>query len=168
MKTILCILALSVLTASTADAYVRRTIGGGYVVRGAGAFSGRYAGGYYGRGFYGHPVARGAAVAAAAAATGYGASQAYYNGGYPADHGYGGYGAYAAGDYPGYSGGGYAYRSYITGRPTLFPRYYGGYGTGDAYGAYAADYPGYSGGGGYAYRSYITGRPTLLPRYYGW
>jgi len=52
MKTILCILALLVLTASTADAYVRRTVGGGY----------------YGRGCYGHPVARGAAVAASAAA----------------------------------------------------------------------------------------------------
>jgi hypothetical protein len=35
MKTILCILALLVLTASTADAYVRRTVGGGYVVCGA-------------------------------------------------------------------------------------------------------------------------------------
>jgi len=46
MKTILCVLAMLVLTASTADAYVRRTIGGGYVVRGAGGFSGRYAGGY--------------------------------------------------------------------------------------------------------------------------
>jgi hypothetical protein len=39
MKTILCILALLVLSASTADAYVRRTVG-------------------YGRGYYGHPVAR--------------------------------------------------------------------------------------------------------------
>ena len=34
------------------------------------------------------------------------------------------YGAYAAGGYPGYYGG-YAHRSYVTGRPTLFPRYYG-------------------------------------------
>ena len=83
MKTILCILALLVLSASTADAYVRRTVGGGYVVRGAGAYSGRYAGGYYG--------------------------------------------AYAAGGYPGYGGGVYAHRSYVTGRPTLFPRYYGGW-----------------------------------------
>ena len=110
MKTILCILALLVLTASTADAYVRRTIGGGHVVRGAGAYSGRYAGGYYGRGYYGHPVARGAAVAAGAAAvaaTGWGWNQPYY----------GGYG---------YDGGVYANRSYVTGRPTLFPRYYGG------------------------------------------
>ena len=112
MKTILCILALLVFTATTADAYVRRTVGGGYVVRGAGAYSGRYAGGYYGRGYYGHPVARGAAVAAgaaAAAATGWGWNQPYY-GGY-----YGGYG---------YDGA-YANRSYVTGRPTLFPRYYG-------------------------------------------
>ena len=67
MRTILCILALLVVTASTADAYVRRTVGGGYVVRGAAAHSGRYAGGHYGRGYYGHPVARGAAVAAGAA-----------------------------------------------------------------------------------------------------
>ena len=45
---------------------------------------------------------------------------AYAASGYP---GY--YGAYASGDYPGYYGG-YANRSYVTGRPTLFPRYYGG------------------------------------------
>jgi hypothetical protein len=153
MKTILCILALLVLTATTADAaYVRRTVGGGHVVRGAGAYSGRYAGGYYGRGYYGHPVARRAAVAAGAAAvgaaTGWGWNQPYY----------GGYG---------YDGGVYAHRSYVTGRPTLFPRYYGVYGTGGSYGAYAASgYPGY-GGGVYAHRSYVTGRPTLFPRYYG-
>jgi hypothetical protein len=37
-------------------------------------------------------------------------------------------GTYAAGGYPvGYYGG-YANRSYVTGRPTLIPRYYGGYG----------------------------------------
>jgi len=68
-------------------------------------------------------------------------------------------GAYVAGGYPvGYYGG-YANRSYVTGRPTLFPRYYGG--------SYAAGgYPvGYY--GGYANRSYVTGRPTLIPRYYG-
>ena len=122
MKAILCVLSLLVLTASSADAYVRRTVGGGHVVRGAGAYSGRYAGGYH-RGYYGHPVARGAAVAtgaavAAGAATGWGWNQPYYGGGY-------GYG------YPGY-GGAYANRSYVTGRPTLIPRYYGG-----AYGAYA-------------------------------
>ena len=40
MKTILCILAVLVLTANAADAYVRRAVGGGYVVRGAGAYSG--------------------------------------------------------------------------------------------------------------------------------
>jgi len=51
LKTVLCISALLVLTASTADAYVRRAVGGGYVARG----------GY-------HPVARGAAVAAGTAA----------------------------------------------------------------------------------------------------
>ena len=81
MKTILCILALLVLTATTADAYVRRTIGGGYVVRGAGAYSWRYAGGYYGRGHYGHPVAHGAAVAAGAA-TGWDWNQPYYGAGF--------------------------------------------------------------------------------------
>ena len=150
MKTILCILALLVLSASTADAYVRRTVGGGYAVRGAGAYHGRYAGGYYGRGYYGHPVARGAAVAAgtaAVAATGWGWNQPYYGGygtgGY-AGYGYpGNYGAYAAGGYPGYG----------------YP---------GNYGAYAAG--GYPGGyyGGYANRSYVTGRPTLFPRYYGW
>ena len=37
------------------------------------------------------------------------------------------YGAYAAGGYPGYYGGVYANRSYVTGRPTLIPRYYGGW-----------------------------------------
>jgi hypothetical protein len=66
----------------------------------------------------------GAGVAAAAIGTAAG-----YYGGYP---GY--YGAYASG-YPGYYGaygagsgyyGGWANRSYVTGRPTLFPRYYGG------------------------------------------
>ena len=116
MKRILCILALLVFTASTADAYVRRTVGGGYVVRGPGAYSGRYAGGgYYGRGYYGHPVARGAAVAAGvaagAAATGWGWNQSYDDGNY--------YGGYGYGD-------GYANRSSVTGRPTLFSRYYGG------------------------------------------
>jgi hypothetical protein len=158
MKTILCIFALLVLTASTADAYVRRAVGGGYVARG---------------GYYGHPVARGAAVAAgtaAVAATGWGLSQPYYSGGgwgwgqpyYGGGYGYGGFGTggyYGASAYPGYYGG-YANRSYVTGRPTLFPRYYGGLGT-----AYPGGYPGY---GGYAHRSYVTGRPTLFPRYYGW
>ena len=119
------------------------------------------------RGYYGHPVARGAAVAAgtaAVAATGWGWNQPYYGGGYGwGGSGTGGY--YGASAYPG-GYGGYAHSSYITGRPTLFPRYYGGLGTG--YGAYAAG--GYPGGyyGGYANRSYVTGRPTLFPRYYGW
>lgn len=49
MKAILCILAVLVLTASSADAYVRRAVGGGYLVRGAGAFGGRYVGGSYRR-----------------------------------------------------------------------------------------------------------------------
>ena len=73
VKTILCIFALLVLTASSADAYVRRAVGGGYVARG----------GY-------HPVARGAAVAAgtavavgaaAATAPGWGAPGYGYGGG---------------------------------------------------------------------------------------
>jgi len=46
MKTILCILALLVLTASTADAYVRRTVGRSYVVP-------RYYAGNYGAYRYG-------------------------------------------------------------------------------------------------------------------
>jgi hypothetical protein len=172
MKTIFGVVAVLVLTASTADAYVRRTIGGGHVVRGAGVYSGRYAGSHFGRGYYGHPVARGAAVvaagAAAGAATGWGWNQPYYGGGYYGDYGYGGV---------------YANRSYVTGRPTLIPRYYGGYGgyaagsypgyyggyaPGGYYGAYAGGggYPGYYGGGVYANRSYVTGRPTLFPRRY--
>jgi hypothetical protein len=163
MKKILCILALLVLSASTADAYVRRTIGGGYVARGAGAFSGRYAGGYYGRGFYGRPLARGAAVAAGAAAvaaTGWGYSQPYYGGDYYGDGGTGGYyDAYAAAPvYP-------ADDDY--GAYAAVPAYQAGYGPVGYYGAYAGGYPGYY-GGGFAYRSYITGRPTLFPRYYGW
>jgi hypothetical protein len=148
--------------------------GRGVAYRGVGAYGGRYAGGYYGRGYLGHPVARGAAVAAgtaAVAATGWGGGwgQPYYGGGWGTA-------------YPGY--GGYANRSYVTGRPTLFPRYYGGgYGWGTGYGAYAASQPwdydvygpggnygasAYPGYGGYANRSYVTGRPTLFPRYYGW
>ena len=101
----------------------------------------------------------GAGVAAAAIGTAAATPPwGYYGGGYP---GY--YGAYAAGN-PSYYGGYYANRSYVTGRPTLFPRYYGGYGTGGYYGAYGAGYPGYY--GGWANRSYVTGRPTLFPRYY--
>ena len=100
MKTMLCVLALFVLTSTSADAYVRRTIGGGHVVRGVDAHSGRYAGGSYGRGYYGHPVARGDAAAtgaavAAGAATGRGWNQPYYGGGY---------GAYASSGYRGFGG----------------------------------------------------------------
>jgi hypothetical protein len=81
-------------------------------------------------------VARGAAVAAgtaAVAATGWGWNQPYYSGGYGwnqpyygGGYGYGGFGTggyYGASAYPG-GYGGYAHSSYITGRPTLFPRYY--------------------------------------------
>ena len=98
----------------------------------------------------------GAGVAAAAVGTAagyYGGYPGYYGGyasGYP---GY--YGASGAG-YPGYYGG-WANRSYVTGRPTLFPRYYAG-----NYGAYAY--------GGYPYGYYPGtpwGGPTLFPRYYG-
>ena len=92
------------------------------------------------------------------------------------------------------NGRGYANRSYVTGRPTLTPRYYGGYGAGDYYCRYGVgcgygslgdyygsfaipgfpasfygEYGGYSDGyygGRYVNRSYVTGRPTL-PRYYG-
>ncbi len=122
----------------------------------------------YGAGVVGAGLAAGAIGAAAVAASspyGYYGGGPYvgtdwgYNSGYPGSY-YGGYPG-------GYYGGGYANRSYVTGRPTLFPRYYGGYGTGGNYDAYAAGYPvGYY-GGGYANRSYVTGRPTLFPRYYG-
>jgi hypothetical protein len=87
---------------------------------------------------------------------------------------------------------GYANRSYVTGRPTLIPRYYGGYAAGNYYCSYGVgcgygaenyygsynipgfpasfygEYGGYSDGyyGRYVNRSYVTGRPTL-PRYYG-
>ena len=98
----------------------------------------------------------GAGVAAAAISTAAG-----YYGGYPGYYGAyasgypGYYGAYGAG-YPGYYGG-WANRSYVTGRPTLFPRYYAG-----NYGAYAY--------GGYPYGYYPGtpwGGPTLFSRYYG-
>ena len=74
-------------------------------------------------------MAAGAVGAAAVAATspyGYYGGGPYvgtgwgYSGGYPGNY-YGSYG-YPAGYY-----GGYANRSYVTGRPTLFPRYYGGW-----------------------------------------
>ena len=95
------------------------------------------------------------------------ARRAYYGTGAYYGAGYGGYyGAYAPYVYPALADrsygahGSYANRSYVTGRPTVFPRYYG---------SYAAAYPA-SSYGGYANYSYVTGRPTLLPRYYnaGW
>jgi hypothetical protein len=78
LKTVLCISALLVLTASTADAYVRRAVGGGYVARG----------GY-------HPVARGVARGAAVAA---GTAAVAATGGYGWGGGWGGgWGAPAVG-----------------------------------------------------------------------
>ena len=137
LKTILCISALLVLTASTADAYVRRAVGGGYVARG----------GY-------HPVARAAAVAATGGygwgggwGTGYAGgpvAQPYQASVYGQGWSYGGgWGAPGVGYYGGgwgYPGGGYANTSYVTGRPTVLPRYYGGgYGWGGGWGTgYAA------------------------------
>jgi hypothetical protein len=85
----------------------------------------------------------------------------------------------------------YVNRSTIAGRPTLIPRYYGGYSAGNYYCSYGvgcgygADnyyasynvpgfpasfygvYGGYSDGyyGRYVNRSYVTGRPTPIPRY---
>jgi hypothetical protein len=73
----------------------------------------------YGAGVVGAGVAAAAIGTAAATASPWG----YYGGGYPGGY----YGTYASG-YPGYYGGVYANRSYVTGRPTLFPRYYGGWG----------------------------------------
>jgi hypothetical protein len=110
--------------------------------------------------------AYGAGVVGAGLAAGYG----YYGGSPYAGAGWADYGGYGTsgyyGTYGGYPGGyygGWVNRSYVTGRPTLFPRYYGGYGTG-YYASYAAGgYP----GGVWANRSYVTGRPTLFPRYYG-
>ena len=79
-------------------------------------YGGYGTGGYYGA--YAYPDAYGDAYAAYTddyAAYPDDSGDAYAA--YPGDYG----GVYA---YPGdYSG--YAYRSYITGRPTLFPRYYG-------------------------------------------
>jgi hypothetical protein len=110
----------------------------------------------------------GAGVVGAGLAAGYG----YYGGSPYVGTGRGNYGGYGTSGYRGTYGaypagyyGGYAHRSYVTGRPTLFPRYYGGYGTSGYRGSYAAYPAGYY--GGYANRSYVTGRPTLFPRYYG-
>ncbi|WP_439923856.1 hypothetical protein [Nitrobacter sp. JJSN] len=108
----------------------------------------------YGAGAVGAGLAGGAIGAAAiAAASPYG----YYGGGPYVGTGWGNYDGYGTSGYYG----GYANRSYVTGRPTLFPRYYGGYGTRGYYGSYAADgYP----GGYYANRSYVTEGPTWFPR----
>jgi hypothetical protein len=81
---------------------------------------------YYGGGYYGaYAYSDDYGEAYAAYPDDYGEAYAAYPddyGGayaaYPGDYG----GAYAA--YPG-DYGVYAHRSYITGRPTLFPRYYG-------------------------------------------
>jgi len=124
------------------------------------SYAARYgAGGYYGPygGYLGYPSAYYGAYAA------YPGAYPVYPGGY-----YGAYGRYPYGAYYG----GYANRSYVTGRRTLIPRYYG---------AYAAAYPGgyygvypaladrsYGAYGSYANRSYVTGRRTLIPRYYGY
>ena len=70
----------------------------------------------YGAGVVGAGLAAGALGAAAVAAT---SPYGYYGGGPYVGTGY--YGGYPGGYY-----GGYANRSYVTGRPTLFPRYYGG------------------------------------------
>jgi hypothetical protein len=111
----------------------------------------------YRRSVYGY----GAGVVGTGLAAGAIGTAAYYGGGPYVGTGWGYYGGYYGSyGYPGgYYGGGYANRSYVTGRPTLFPRYYGG--------TYAAE--GYPAGyyGVYANRSYVTGRPTLIPRYYG-
>jgi hypothetical protein len=87
----------------------------------------------------------------------------------------------------------YVNRSYVTGRPALIPRYYGGYATGNYYCSYGVgcgygaenyyasynmpglppsfwgEYGGYSDGfyGRYVNPRYITGRPTVEPHYYG-
>jgi hypothetical protein len=113
----------------------------------------------YGAGVVGAGLAAGA-IGAAAVTSPYG----YYGGGPYVGNGWGyhgGYPGYSYGSY-GYPGGyygGFANRSYVTGRPALVPRYYG-----SSYAA--AGYPvGYY--GDYANRSYVTGRPTLFPRYYG-
>jgi hypothetical protein len=93
--------------------------------------------------------AYGAGVAGAGLAAGYG----YYRGSPYAGTGWGNYGGYGTsgdygtyGGYPGaytydaYSSGVWANRSYVTGRPTLIPRYYGGYGYGQSYGNYGQYY----------------------------
>ena len=100
---------------------------------GAGVARRQYRRSAYRAGAVGAGVAGAAAVgtAAAVAAT---SPNWGWGGGWGGNWGWGGSpyytngGTYAAGGYPvGYYGG-YANRSYVTGRPTLIPRYYGGYG----------------------------------------
>jgi hypothetical protein len=106
--------------------YRRAAYGYGAAVVGAGLAAGAYYGGYGTSGYYGtyggYPSSYYGAYGGypggyAGYPSGYYGAYAAYPGGY--------YGAYAAGGYPGGYYGGYANRSYITGRPTLFPRYYG-------------------------------------------
>ena len=110
----------------------------GMAGRGYGYRGGAYrAAAYRGAAWRGAAIGAAAIGAAAVGAAAYGAYGGYdngYYGGYDNSY-YGGYdngyygGTYAAGGYPGgYYGGVYANRSYVTGRPTLFPRYYGGWG----------------------------------------
>ena len=92
--------------------YRRAAVGAGVV--GAGLAAGAYYGGYGTGGYYG---------------TYGGYPSGYYGGyaagGYPGGY-YGTYGGYPGGYYGGYANNGvYANRSYVTGRPTLVPRYYG-------------------------------------------
>ena len=83
----------------------------------------------YGAGVVGAGLAAGAIGATAVAAT---SPYGYYGGGPYVGTGWGYYGSYPGNyygsyGYPGGYYGGYANRSYVTGRPTLFPRYYGGW-----------------------------------------
>jgi hypothetical protein len=87
---------------------------GGYGYRGGAYRAAAYRGAAYrGAAWRGAAIGAAAVGAAAAGAAAYGAYGGYYGGyaagGYPADYGF------------------YANRSYVTGRPTLFPRYYGGW-----------------------------------------
>ena len=112
----------------------------------------------YRRAAYGYGYGAGL-VGAGVSAAAIGTAAGYY-GGYPGYYvayasGYPGYYGASGAGYPGYYGG-WANRSYVTGRPTLFPRYYAG-----NYGSY--------GYGGYPYGYVgIFGGPVLFPRYYGW
>ena len=142
LKTVLCISALLVLTASTADAYVRRAVGGGYVARG----------GY-------HPVARGVARGAAVAA---GTAAVAATGGYGWGSGWGGgWGTPAVGvgaqpwGYDVYGPGGYYGRPVARAAAVAATGGYGwggGWGTGYAAGPVAQPYQAsvYGQGGPYA------------------